>query len=136
MNPKFSKIIELATALYQDDFALRTQHFSFIYLKSRLVAVGRNSQKTNPVNLFNPRIGHNGTPIRDKGTCSELAACLKLKNLTNIPTSKCDLFNVRIDNRMKVALSAPCPSCSSLLRYFKFKGVFYTDDRGRICEYG
>ena len=132
---KYSKIIDLAQALYQNDFELRTQHFSFIYLKKRLISVGRNSAKTNPTNLFNPRRGNDGVTIKDKGTCSELAACLKLKNLTNIRTDRCDLFNVRIDKNNKIAMSAPCPSCSSLLRYFKFKGVYYTNEGARFERY-
>lgn len=127
----FNKFIDMARAMYDPDFVGRCQHFSFITYKNRIISVGKNSPKTHPANLLNPRYVRDGfNTSKIKGSCSELASIRKLKNLTNIPFSKCSLFNVRINNNGFPDMARPCSSCESLLRYFKFDNVFFTNGRG------
>lgn len=65
-----------------------------------------------------------------KYTCSEFNAINKLKNTSNIDIRKCVLVNLRYDRNKKLAYAKPCASCGSLLSYFRFKRVFYTNDKG------
>jgi hypothetical protein len=70
-----------------------------------------------------------------KHTCSEFNAIVKLKRLTNIDTKKCILINLRYDRNKKLALASPCMSCKSLLNYFQFKNILYTDNDGVYQTY-
>ena len=132
MTPNFNKIIELGYALYNPEtHPVRCFHFSVILYKNRLISAAVNSPKTHPINLRNPKYGYDNKNITDiKGSCSEMSACLKLKRISNIDFEKCSLINIRINRLGHLANSRPCSSCESLLNYFSFKDVFYTNDRG------
>lgn len=132
----FKKSIELARAMYDIDSNLRCQHFSFVFFKSRLMVVGKNTKKTSPWNLVNPKAGTDGSDISGiRGQCSEWSAVNRLKRLTNVPFKKCTLFNVRIDRNQKVSMAKPCPSCGKLLSFAEFDNVFYTDYQGNLIQY-
>ncbi len=137
MSPKlFDKSIELARALYQKDFELRTQHFSFIFYKNRIITVGQNNNKTNPINKKNPKFNREGFDITDqKKTCSELTALRELKNKTNIAFNKVKMVNVRIGQKGIIMNSRPCFSCSSLLKHFGPKEIYYTNNNGIFEKY-
>jgi deoxycytidylate deaminase len=132
MGEKFDKVVDISRALTLKDSPLRCQHFSFILYRNRIISIGQNSKKTSPKNLRNKHFSRSsGKDIsHNKGTCSELAAIVKLKNTTNIDFKKCVLINVRIDKKGKMNNSKPCGSCRSLLSYFSFKKVFYTSPEG------
>lgn len=135
---KFDKSIEIAFALFekQRDFSQRCNHFSFIFLRNRLLTIARNTLKTHPINLYNPKYGLSGADITyTKGSCSELNAFIKIRNLTNIPFNKLTLINIRINNNGDLALAAPCSSCSSLIKYLSPKEVFYTNNFGEFDEF-
>jgi hypothetical protein len=135
-HQKFQKYLSLAYALYSEDSNLRCQHFSIIAYKNRIISIGRNSIKTHPKNLKNPKFSLEGLNISNiKGTCAEYSSIRKLKNLSNIATSKCKLFNIRIDNNKKPRNSKPCGSCVNLIKYFEFKEVWFTNNEGKWSEY-
>jgi hypothetical protein len=130
----FEKLIDLARALKPIDHNLRTFHASFILHKTRIVAVGSNNGKTNPVNLRNPKYNREGRDIsNEKYTCSEYASFIKLRK-TNLEARRCSLVNIRIDRNDKLALSCPCVSCQSLLKWLNFRNVFYTDNDGNFVK--
>jgi hypothetical protein len=132
---EFKKSIETALALFEPDYASRCQVFSFCYLKGRLLAVGRNSKKTHPLNLVNVLRFDTGEIHRDKGCCAELSVALKIKKTTNTPFSKITIINVRLDKNKNIKMSRPCNSCNSLISYLKPKNVFYTNNSGQFEEY-
>lgn len=134
MRYEFSKSLELARALYDENYILRCQHFSFAFLKSRLIGVGRNQNRTHPLNLRNPKY-KDGKKIEGKLMCSELSLFLSLRNKTNYPFNKISIFNVRIDRNGEVKLSCPCNSCRSLLSFLSPKSVFYTTNTGSFEKY-
>ena len=133
-----SKIIEqvknLSFALYEPNYEVRTQHFTFVYYKGRILTIGRNNIKTNPLNLRNLDFRLNDSPPF-KGTCSELHAAIKLKNKTNIDFGKISMINVRVDKNMKISNSKPCRFCHNLLAYLAPKNVFYSNDNGEFEEF-
>lgn len=133
---KLEKCAELALALYNPFSNLRCQHFSFIYYKNKIMVIGKNNDKTHPVNLLNPRISRTGQDVSHmKASCSELTAVLKLKRMTNIAANKCSLVNVRVNNNRQLSLARPCNSCSSLVQYFGFKDVIFTNSAGKFEYY-
>lgn len=131
-NVRFRKYIDIALSLHEKDSSNRCQHTAVITYKNRIVSIGRNSRKTSPFNLYNPKIGTiDGRDItRMAGVCAESAAIKKLRNTTNIPFHKTKMFVIRIDNNRKVANSKLCYSCASLARHFEIGEIFYTNKDG------
>lgn len=130
-NNLITRAIDISYALYEKNRVKQEKknnhHVSVVFFKNKVVAIGENSIKTHPINLLNPRFDRRGNNIASiKGTCSELAAFLVLKNKTGIKTENCVLVNIRIDNNGRLAYSRPCKSCESLLKYLNFKRVFYS----------
>lgn len=136
MNKLFIKSLEISAAMFDPNYPLRCQHFSFVYHKNRLISIGRNNAKTHPINLRNPRIARDGSNVSHiKTTCSELNAILKLKRTSNINFGYCNMINIRLDKNRDIGNSCPCNSCSSLLSYHAFKSVFFTDESGGFVKY-
>lgn len=130
MNKK--RLEDIAYSLIDRSSNKRCHHFSFVIYKNRIIAIGQNNRKTHPINLVNrkksTKTGEDFS--EEKHTCSEFNAILKLKNLTNINTKKCNLVNLRIDRNNKLAYAKPCESCKSLLSFFEFKSVEWTNEFG------
>lgn len=123
-----NKAIEISEALYDPYANMRCQHFCFLIYKSRFIIIGKNSKKTHPINLKNPKYSIANINISSqKGSCAELNALLKLKHTTNIQPEKCSMINIRIDNNGYLGYSKPCHSCISLLNFFSIKDVIYFD---------
>lgn len=134
MVNEFIKSIELSRALFEPNFELRCSVFAFAWRKGKLLAVGRNQNKTHTLNLRNP-IYINGRAHELKNICAELSLYIKLKNKTNIPFNKITIINVRIDRNLQVKMACPCNSCRSLLQYHRPKRLYYTNDSGRFVSY-
>lgn len=134
---KFQKITEIGFALDNPkNRPIRTFHLTGIFNKNRLLVLAENSPKTHSLNKYNPKYGHDGRNISDiKGTCSELAAIIKFRNRTNFDLSRCSLVNIRINKLGSIANSCPCVSCANLLRYFRFREVWFTNEAGMFQRY-
>ncbi len=127
------KIKEIAFAFDRDLFPSRSLHLSFIVYKGRIISIGQNSKKTHPINLKNKKINKDGVDISAfRGSCSEWSAINKLKNLTNIPASKCQLINIRINKENEIRMSKPCNSCMGLLAFFNLKTVYFSNEKGEF----
>lgn len=132
----FKRLEEIAESLIDWDDSVRCRHFSFILNKKRIVAIGLNQRKTHPVNLKNRKVSIiTGEDFSEqKHICSEFSAINKLKRLTNINTKKCVLVNLRFDRNKKLAFAKPCMSCKSLLKFHKFKTVWWTNNDGKYVS--
>lgn len=135
MNYEFRKSLETAAALFDPDYPIRCQVFSFAWSRGRLIAVGRNQNKTHPLNLINVLRFDTGEIHRDKLTCAELSLAIKIKKTTNIPFEKITIVNVRLDKNKNVKMSRPCNSCSSLCAFIQPKALYYTNDLGVFEKY-
>lgn len=134
----FPRLIEIGYALFNPaEHEPRCFHMSAVIYKGRPISISTNSLRTHPINVrYNPIFNHSGQNITDsKGSCSEFLACQKLKRISNVDFNKCILVNIRINRRGELANSHPCFSCQSLLRYFSFKNVYFTNDRGNFEVY-
>lgn len=137
MNPKYlSKALELAYALHDKDREeLRCQHFTFVFLRDKIITIGFNQNKTHPINFKNLSASIPAHRLQKKIICSELSVFMQLKRKTNIPYNKCNLVNVRIDRDNRVRNSYPCLFCRNLIAYIQPKSLFYTNDLGAFVEY-
>lgn len=104
------------------------------FYKGRLIAVEFNKSKSHTLNSWNLRENENGSFIK-AGTCSETSLFVHLRNKTNIPFSKIEIVNVRINREDKFVNSKPCSACSKLFTHFPFKSLHYTDDLGEFRLY-
>lgn len=124
------RLIETALALKADSNCTeRCFHVTYIFEKSKMLAVGMNNSKTHPRNL---RLAHYDSVEKchygaTVGCHSELRAIL---NLGKKDCSKFDFYNVRIDMNGKANMSAPCKGCKSLLSQVGYKSVYYTNKDG------
>ena len=136
-NCQFKRLEEVAESLIDWSESRRCRHYSFILYKKRIISIGTNKPKTHPTNLINRKVSlKTGEDFSDqKHICSEFDAISKLKRLTNIDTKRCTLINLRYDRNKRIALASPCMSCRSLLNYFEFKSVLYTDNEGSYQTY-
>lgn len=133
---EFEKSRDLAFALWEPDYELRCQVFSFGWVKSHLIAVGRNRAKTHVLNLRNPlRCRRTNEIVPKTAVCAECDLFIRLRNRTNIPFNKITVVNVRLDRHLNVRNSRPCSSCESLLKVLTPKKLFYTADSGDFVEY-
>lgn len=132
----FQKYIDLAYALYDPNFELRSQHVSIIIYKNKIVSIAKNNKKTSPKNVLNPKYSRSGENISNiKGCCSEFRALNQLKNKTQIPYNKITLINIRINRNMELCNSLLCDSCQSLIAFLGVKNVYYTDKQGTFAKY-
>lgn len=125
-----NKSVELAQALFNPEKHIpRCFVASFGWYKNRIIGVGINSIKSNPINLRNPLFCRRTGDFIDKNsTCAELSLFLKIKNTTNIDFNKITIINVRLTRDGKIGNSKPCLSCKSLISFCEPKNLFYSLD--------
>lgn len=134
MSYKLKKSVELAFALFDPNYEMRVQVFSFGFYKNRLLAVGRNTIKGHSWNLRNPLI-KGGKHIYKVSSCAESNLFLRLKNLTSISYDKIDVVNLRLDRERKIKNSCPCSSCFNLLSVIKPRSLVYSNDLGEFEKF-
>lgn len=120
-----TRSLEIARALHPLESKRKTYHWSFAWNKNQLIGIETNKPKTNPLNRYNLLCGF---PIDLKGTCSELALFIKLKNTMNINWSKIKIVNVKIGRNGLFGCAAPCSSCSNLLKFINPSRLFYSTE--------
>jgi hypothetical protein len=135
MQYELKKSLEIANAEYDKFHDMRVQVFSFGWYKKRLICVGKNKNKTHPLNITKNPIYFDNKILETKTTCAELDLFLRLKNKTNIPYSKLTIVNVRLDKNMNIKNSKCCKSCKSLIKYMDPKNIYYTTDSGTFETY-
>jgi hypothetical protein len=135
MEYELKKSLEMAYAEYDYDYDMRVQIFSFGWYKNKIICIGKNKNKTHPLNITKNPIYFDDKILETKTTCAELDLFLKLKRKTNIPYNKLKIVNVRLDKNMNIRNSKCCRSCASLITYMKPKSIYYTTDNGNFEIY-
>lgn len=107
----------------------RCQHFSIIFNRNKILAIGRNKLKTTPLNLRNAPPKTSVIILSNKNTCAEFDAFRILRNRSNI-TGRLILVNVRIDRNGHIRNSHPCRFCQNLIRFLNFREVWYSTENG------
>ena len=117
-----SKILQRCKKIARDTFEkkYRCNHVALIFKGNKILAIGRNSQKTHP-------------KIKDYGYqdfCrlhAELSACIKFGKED---CSKYSMAVLRIDRNGHFNQSCPCESCKGVIRQLGFKKVYFTNEFG------
>lgn len=98
----------------------RCNHIAFIFKGKKILAIGRNSNKTHPKINFHEY--HEFSRLH-----AELSACIRFGKED---CRKYSLAVLRIDRNGEFNQSKPCPGCQSVIRQLNFKKVFYTNEYG------
>lgn len=132
MQKLFKKSIELSYALYPAELGKkRCHHFSFVFNKNKLIAVGENKLNTTPRNRFNLT----NFDISMKGTCSEMDVFIRAKNkYEKLEWKRLTLINCRIDRNGNIKNSRCCDSCQNLVKYLGIKNIYHTNDSGGFSQ--
>lgn len=120
------KIVDQARLMIPFCSAGRFRHVSFLVCRNKILSIGINSFKTNPLSAkFN---------FRQSSRHSELHAILNYRTVS-MPIRFTTLFNVRIRLDGELGIAKPCNRCSDLIRAFDIKRVIYTTDQGDFQEW-
>ena len=126
---KFNYLIQKSVKLNREinDKSKQFRHFSFILDGNKIISVGQNDKdKTHTLAFKN---GYKYSCIH-----SELDALVRAK-IDVERFKKCTIVNVRLNRFNHVNLSRPCMNCQNLLKHYKFKKIYYTNENGRFEEY-
>lgn len=108
-------------------------HCTFVFNKSKLLAIGVNKFRTSPQNLKYDYIGRNGEDSRHLvGVHSELDAVLKLGS---IDCARLTFVNTRLDARNNLNMARPCRGCQHLLSQIGYKNFYFTNTNGKLEKY-
>lgn len=119
-------------AAHESDF--KTKVGCVITLKSNILATGKSSNKTSPMQKRYNRYRHFAN---DKHTehklHSEIQALQKIKFL-DVDRKKLSIYTYREFKDGSYALARPCPGCIAALKEFGIYNIYYTTNGGLAYE--
>jgi deoxycytidylate deaminase len=119
----FNRLVQLARNLIiYDGIDLRCRHFAFILKRNKIIAIGKNSKKSHPINQ---KYGY------FEGTGLHAEACAVIRS-GDINHSRHTMVTFRIDRNNKLAMGKPCDHCQKLLKDVCFKEIYYSDEQGQF----
>lgn len=132
---RFQKAIEISYALKPKLQTGRAFHTSFIFCRSKILAIGVNDYtKPHPENRFGRYRGYKYNAAKyQPGLHSECSAVIKA-GLEDC--SRLIILNLRIDNNGRLNNAHPCPNCAGVLEQLNFRRIYYSDRRGEIVRFG
>jgi len=98
---------------------VRQRHGAVIAQGPRVLAVGVNSMRTDPMNCSDPR-----------SQASFHAEVAVLRQLRGRDLSGATLYVARMNRNQAAAMSRPCLACSAMIEYAGVSKVVYTTDEG------
>lgn len=117
-NTVFKKLFD--TAL-ESDTVFKHRHAAAIVYKNKIIAIGKNQDKTHPVQMEYQADGHKIY------LHAEIDAIVKARKSHGTEFLKnCDIYVLRLTKGGSVSNSKPCAGCQKAIDAFKFKGVFWT----------
>ena len=122
-----NKCIDVARGIdICDSIDRRTRHFAFILNKNKILAIGKNSQKTHPI-LQNNKYGY--------GSWSKLhAETSAVIKSGEVDHSNNKLLTFRFDKSNNINIGKPCKYCQRLLKDSNFKEVIYSTNNGKFLS--
>jgi len=110
-----------------NDNSKQFRHFSFILDGNKIISIGQNDKDKTHTLAY--KTGYKYSCIH-----SELDALVRAK--VNPGKFKyCTIVNVRLNRFGHINLSRPCVNCQNLIKNYKFKKVYYTNENGKFEEY-
>lgn len=132
--------IELAHSLFPSAYAdkgkYQSFHFSFVYERNKLIAVGQNIIHIPHAKAikFSNKFGF-VEPHRNKYLHSEISALSKMYGRFHID-GRLKLVNIRLNKDMQLCNSKPCPNCRVVLDAFGLNRVWYSNEKGEVVYGG
>lgn len=104
------------------------QHIGAILVyKNRVIAVGWNTTKENPIQKkYNQYRGFD-TDVCVNSLHAEMMCLIKARKL-NIEWSKASLFIYRSFKNGKNAIARPCEACMQAIKDYGIKNIYYTSE--------
>ena len=114
------KLNKIALSLYHVP-KTEQKHFSFIVRKNKILSVGWNDTKTNPLS--------NKFDYWTDSTHSELSAIKRYEYDLDI-LKDCVMYNIRLNKARQLVLSKPCDGCQQLIKHFRVGYLIYSTHQG------
>lgn len=130
--------IQLAYSLFPSTYAKKGKyqsfHFSFVYERNKLIAVGQNIVDIPHAKAikFAQKFGC-AEPYRSQYLHSEISALSKMYGRFHID-GRLKLVNIRINKDMRLCNSKPYPNCQIVLDGFGIDKVWYSAANGSVLE--
>lgn len=120
MNKLETKLTRVALSLYHIP-SHKNIHFSFIVKRNKILSIGWNDKKTNPLSVK--------FDYWNDSTHSELSA-IKRYDYDLDDLKNCVMYNIRFSRAKELVMAKPCDSCQQLIKYFRVGGVKYSTENG------
>lgn len=101
--------------------------------KNKVIAVGYNTNKTNPLQAEYNKYRDYTLPPQKNGIHAEMSCLIKIKDM-DIDFSKVIFYIYREDFNGNLAISRPCVACEHALRDYGIKHIHYTDNMKYVYE--
>lgn len=127
---KYFKLAKNASTF--SDFP-RVKIGAILVYKGKVVSVGWNTVKENPLQKkYNQLRGFN-TEIHPNSLHAEMMCLLRAKHL-DIDFRKASMFIYRNLKNGSLGISRPCPACMKAIQDFDIKNIYYTTGGGFVHE--
>lgn len=109
---------------------------SVVVYKNKIISVGWNTTKGNPLQQRRNEKYRFGKDDKDKGCLhAEMMALLHARPyLKNLDISKVSIYVYRENRFGEMRMSRPCPACGSYIKELGIKDIYYTTNGGYCHE--
>ena len=130
------KFFEKAKAVSRLSDFRRIHIGSVVVYKNKIVSVGWNTTKGNPLQQKRNEKYRFGKDDKDKGCLhAEMLALLHARPyLKGLDMSKVSIYVYRENKYGELRMSKPCPACDSYIRELGIKDIYYTGADGYCHE--
>lgn len=130
------KFFEKAKAVSRLSDFRRIHIGSVVVYRNKIVSVGWNTTKGNPLQQKRNEKYRFGKDDKDKGCLhAEMLALLHARPyLKGLDMSKVSIYVYRENKSGELRMSKPCPACDSYIRELGIKDIYYTSSDGYCHE--
>lgn len=122
-NPKHAKFVDIALKIAEANDNFRTKHAAIIVIRNRIVAVGVNNLKSDPLQA---KYGKNKHAIWIHAEIHAIKNALKVVRVDEL--KKSCMYVVRYRKDGMIGLAKPCSGCERAIIAFGIKEVIYTNN--------
>lgn len=129
------KALQLSLSLFDrhfDETSRKIQyHYSFLFERNKIVAVGQNSYELSAKALYFAERYNVPQKKHWPSLHSEIDSIAKLWGKTRI-TSKIKLVNVRFLRSGQISIAKPCNDCMEVLNALGIDQIYWSDENGQF----
>lgn len=117
------KYIDLALKIADANENFRTKHAAIIVIRNRIISVGVNNLKSDPLQA---RYGKNHHSIWIHAEISAIKNAMKIVHVDEL--KRATLYIVRMRKDGIIGMAKPCDGCQRAIVAFEIRNVVYTND--------